>query len=120
MTKCDCGRFKVRGGCYACDEGTNLIDETMEALSSNGKTASDVKYVQTANGSFSWASFCEVGNFKYDSGYGGQEISYSLMIVGENWWMERHEYDGSEWWEFKCMPTKLPEVTPTRTHIRYG
>lgn len=28
------------------------------------------------------------------------------MIVGDDWWMERHEYDGSEWWEFKELPKK--------------
>lgn len=21
-------------------------------------------------------------------------------------WLERHEYDGSEWWEYKTMPTE--------------
>lgn len=24
-----------------------------------------------------------------------------LIVCGKNWWLERHEYDGAEWWEFK-------------------
>ena len=27
-----------------------------------------------------------------------------LLIVGDDWWLERHEYDGAEWWEFKTLP----------------
>jgi hypothetical protein len=29
-----------------------------------------------------------------------------IIVVGKDWWLERHEYDGSEWWEFKTMPDK--------------
>lgn len=28
------------------------------------------------------------------------------MLVGEEWWIERCEYDGAEWWEFKCIPAR--------------
>ena len=28
----------------------------------------------------------------YDSGLGGQEIAKGFLIVGEDWWLERHEY----------------------------
>ena len=26
------------------------------------------------------------------------------MIVGWNWWLERREYDGAEWWELETKP----------------
>jgi len=26
--------------------------------------------------------------------------------VGDDWWLERHEYDGSEWWVFQKLPIK--------------
>lgn len=29
------------------------------------------------------------------------------MVVGDDWWLERHEYDGSEWWEFKRLPSPI-------------
>jgi len=30
----------------------------------------------------------------------------SLTVAGDDWWLERHGYDGSEWWEFKTLPKK--------------
>lgn len=32
------------------------------------------------------------------------------MLVGDGWWIERAEYDGSEWWEFKTIPTEKDKV----------
>ena len=40
----------------------------------------------------------------YDNGFGLAEIPSNLKILGWNWWLERAEYDGSEWWELKTMP----------------
>lgn len=34
------------------------------------------------------------------------------MLVGDGWWIERAEYDGSEWWEFKTIPTEKVKVVP--------
>ena len=45
----------------------------------------------------------------YNSGVGSREISPGLVVVGKNWWLERHEYDGSEWWEYKTKP-----ITPSK------
>ena len=42
-----------------------------------------------------------------DSGYGSAEIREDLVIVGKDWWLERDEYDGSEWWAFHTMPELL-------------
>ena len=39
----------------------------------------------------------------YDSGYGGQELSGCVWLEGGAW-LERGEYDGSEWWEYKTTP----------------
>jgi hypothetical protein len=44
----------------------------------------------------------------YDDGFGGNEIPLSLVVVGDDWWLERGEYDGSEWWEFKRLPPAPP------------
>ena len=46
-------------------------------------------------------------NFEYDEGYGGQ-ILFGTVIFKDGSWLERGEYDGSEWWEYKRTP-KLPE-----------
>lgn len=39
-----------------------------------------------------------------DEGYGAPEVATDLLVVGADFWLERCEYDGSEWWEFKQMP----------------
>jgi len=43
-------------------------------------------------------------NFNYDSGYGGQEL-FGYIWYEDGTWSERGEYDGSEWWEHKTVPT---------------
>ncbi len=41
----------------------------------------------------------------YDPSFGGEVINPSLKIVFANGsWLERHEYDGSEWFEHKSIP----------------
>ena len=52
----------------------------------------------------------------YDNGYGSAEILSNLKIIGWNWWLERAEYDGSEWWELKTMPT-IPNETRKITSL---
>ena len=55
---------------------------------------------------FTWEEFAKLANKKYDNGYGGNEVPLDLIVVGKDWWLERHEYDGAEWWEFKKLPVK--------------
>lgn len=47
-----------------------------------------------------------IDTVEYYGGYGRTEVALDLMVVGNNWWLERAEYDGMEWWEFKQMPKK--------------
>jgi hypothetical protein len=71
-------------------------------------------------GWMTWAEFASVAkDFNYDNGYGGEQVELSLVVVGGHWWLERHEYDGSEWWEMKSLPTR-PEkhVEPTLELLR--
>lgn len=85
----------------------NLKTETLDELTKNGKKPSDVKWCGSrGHFQFSFDDFLKIADIEYDSGYGGNEIARDLVIVGENWWLERGEYDGSEWWEFKTLPLK--------------
>ena len=84
----------------------NLLEETLYRLSRNDKTWDDVMFVRCGLATFTPEQAKPMLDFEYDNGYGHQEVDDSLLIVGRDWWMERHEYDGSEWWEFKCMPKK--------------
>ena len=86
----------------------NLLTETIDALAAAGRTPDDVRWVQDGVGSYEWPAFVEVAkSVEYSNGFGGAEIISDLKICGDGWWLERGEYDGSEWWEFKTMPHRL-------------
>jgi hypothetical protein len=84
----------------------NLLKETLDIIKHNGKSVADVVWVGSADGTIadSWNHFASVADFEYDNGYGRQEVAPDLVVVAKDWWLERHEYDGSEWWEFKSVP----------------
>lgn len=85
----------------------NLLEETICTLEEQGKTPSDVMWCGTEDfGFFTWDEFAKLADVNYDSGYGGEEVAMDLIIRGKNFWLERHEYDGSEWWEYKSLPKR--------------
>lgn len=98
----------------------NLLQETIDFLKEHGKTENDVLWVgrnddgcssdKAANVKNSWEWFKKNADFEYDDDLGINEIPLSLIIVGKDFWLERHEYDGAEWFEFKTMP-KEPDKT---------
>ena len=88
---------------------TNLLKETIELLAKQDFTPADVEWVGSSDGkcAATWADFAAIADFDYDDGFGGNEIPMGLVVVGADWWLERHEYDGSEWWEFKMLPVRM-------------
>ena len=90
----------------------NLLKETLEILRDNEKSEKDVISVigfayeagVPHKIKFSFDDFKKLSDFSYDNGFGSATIRMDLKILGENWWLERAEYDGSEWWEFKTAP----------------
>lgn len=109
----------------------NLLEETIDALGYQGKDPSEVLWVGIKNfstkqkaspewrkdikeNSWKWDEFYKIADFEYDEGFGIQEVKDGLVIVGKDWWLERHEYDGSEWWEFKTLP-KCPTAGESLT-----
>lgn len=98
---------------------TNFKKETLNILKENHLTWKDVEFIQTKDFCIKDKDkFLEQMDFDYDNGFGGTEIQEDLVIVGKDWWLERHEYDGSEWWEFKRLPMKNSEICNAR--IRDG
>ena len=84
----------------------NLLNETRDILLSNNKTFDDVIFIgdRTTHTKMTVKDFLEHANVEYNGGYGIEEINTELILVGKDFWLERHEYDGSEWWEYKSMP----------------
>ena len=54
--------------------------------------------------------------FRQLSGY---QVADDLVVVGDSWWLERHEYDGSEWWEYKEKPKLISEIKEV-SHLAGG
>lgn len=88
----------------------NLKKETLAVLHENGKKKSDVRWVVGAQFAIPVELFWKLADEEYDSGYGAQMVAYDLIVVGDGFWLERREYDGSEWWEFKEAPP-IPKET---------
>lgn len=88
----------------------NLKEETLTVLRQNGKSMQDVLWVGCELFRIPIHDFWErLSNIVYDDGFGGVEIFDGLLVVGKDFWLERHEYDGHEWWEFKELPS-MPET----------
>ncbi len=90
---------------------TNLWEETIELLKENGKTFDDVLFIQGIDFKITKENFESVAKkTDYDSGFGAQRVATDLVLVGDDWWIERAEYDGSEWWEYKSIPMEIDKV----------
>lgn len=90
---------------------TNLLEETLEKIADNNKTVEDVSWVGTDDGEYAilWEEFRQIADVRYDKGFGGNEIPLDLVIVfKDGTWLERAEYDGAGWWEYKTLPHKQP------------
>ncbi|RVU70031.1 hypothetical protein EJK17_09890 [Lactobacillus xujianguonis] len=61
-----------------------------------------------------WDQFKEkFKTVEYDSGYGGQGLASDLIVfLKDGCWLERHEYDGAEWWELKGKIVKNVQGKP--------
>lgn len=86
----------------------NLLRETIEILESAGKSAEDVLWVDSKDGShaITWDEFAAIADIEYNNGFGGQEIVNDLVVALRSSWLERGEYDGSEWWDYCSKPER--------------
>lgn len=83
----------------------------MADIQQSGHVFTDIVFIgsETSGHSCTWDEFVELANFDYDSGFGSQKVAADLIIVfsdGAKMW--RHEYDGSEHWQYSS-PFKMPE-----------
>ena len=96
----------------------NLLQETLEDLHENGKRWEDIEWIGTEDAKIPLKDFLREADFEYDNGYGGARINTNLTIVGKDWWLMRHEYDGSEWWEFQTKPVEPPLINNSGSLLR--
>lgn len=102
---------------------TNLLEETTANMANHGLRPGDVSWVGSRDGKYAvdWAHFTRIADLTYDNGYGGQEVANDLVVVFRTGqWLERHEYDGSEWWEFKGTPVPSDGALPFELVVGKG
>lgn len=75
----------------------NLLEETLELID-----IKDINYITINSSLMSIEDFILIArNTVYDDGYGCQYINPTLKIILNNDdWIERYEYDGSEGWNY--------------------
>ena len=87
---------------------TNARQELLTILDNIDKTPSDISWmlVYTADYSDISEAFTSIDqlDFTYDSGYGTQKL-FGVVFFNDNTWLDRGEYDGSEWWDYITTPT---------------
>ena len=96
----------------------NFLEETKDELNGNGKTLDDIKWVGTKYGDYvlTVEEFIKMADFEYRGedeftlDYMSEVVKTDLVIVGDNWWLERDEYiicdRKGEYWAFKTLPKK--------------
>ena len=91
----------------------NAKKELVGVLDTIKKSIEDIKAIRIQRCvKFHWEKYViQIDNinidfmdFNYDDGYGSQELD-GVVLFKDNTWLERGEYDGSEWWEYKTPPT---------------
>jgi hypothetical protein len=80
----------------------NLLNETLETIDNYHKDVKDIVYIGNGQGSScTLDEFKLMANREYDNSWGSVEVLMGLKIVfNDNTWLERGEYDGSEWWNY--------------------
>ena len=67
-----------------------VLEFRLEAFSSNVKIY--------GRGQIPWEVFSRLADFNYDSGYGSQEFDGWITFKNTDAYIQRDDYDGSEWW----------------------
>ena len=88
------------------DEVVIAAEISCYSMWNNGKDHKAV-YLKQGYSQVEWEYFLNQLNFEYDDGYGTQQL-HGTVWLADNAWLERGEYDGSEWWEYKQTPN-LPD-----------
>ena len=103
----------------------NLLSETIAECEEVGKGINDIARVQWVDKNLhdvkcTWKTFADAVRYiEYDSGFGAPMIDVSLAVVfKDGTWMERAEYDGAEWWEYKMCPVDTNIICTSEDKVK--
>lgn len=95
----------------------NAKTELLEALSEIGKTINDIlKIAIIINSDIEGSWFKVKGPLHFDSiealdvvygysGGNGEQDLFGIVLFKDGSWLERGEYDGTEWWNYRKQPS---------------
>lgn len=97
----------------------NFYNEIEEVLKEHKKTIDDIIWIGTRKHKVDKNKFLkDAKKLKYDNGYGIQNINERLIIAGDDWYLERWEYDGSEGFAYiSKLKEPLNEIEYSRKFI---
>jgi hypothetical protein len=106
--------FTALGDTWGKGVKMNAKTELVKMMELCGKSVSDIIWLRVRREDWNDETdriytYLDELDFRYDSGFGGQEL-FGYVVFDDNSWLERHEYDGSEWWEYKQCPSIYVEV----------
>lgn len=81
-----------------------LYDSLFMCLQSNGKTLSDIRWVGCKEFTIPIENFLRLAEQTNDYLYAN--IAVDLLVVGENFWLERADEELREPWVFRSLPPK--------------
>lgn len=106
----DCG-----GSHYGCNDDEDYVQEDIDDDELDEDYLDDEderdyepnKTYTQVGGKINWDAMLNCfgrKNWKYDSGFGLETFMGWITFKNSNTWLERKEYDGSEWWESVTKP----------------
>lgn len=100
----------------------NLLEETKADIKASGHKVADIVFIGSVDTGHecTWEQFRVMADREYDAGFGAQEVAKDLLIAfsdGSTMW--RHEYDGSECWQYSA-PFAKPSVSLPITNLIGG
>jgi hypothetical protein len=92
------------------EEIMDIVDDIQCALITYQRNydSSDTFILKEGYNQFDLDIFLKNLDFEYDAGFGHQYI-YGTIWLKDGTWMDRGEYDGSEWWNLQSRP-EVPEI----------
>ena len=102
----------------------NALNELIDVCKYNWKSLEDIDYwwvgwdddnqcIFNSDSIEIMKKFLNDNYSNYDNWWGSQELYWEIVFKDKTW-LERWEYDGSEWWEYK----KCPERKLSKDEVR--
>lgn len=96
-----------------------LLEETIDIIKESGYSESDILYCTSQGFWFSWDNYKHIANIDHKERWSSLDIPSDLVIVGNNFWLERDFSYYNRYFVLKTFPVK-PEKYNFLQHIYIG